>query len=118
MPEVLWRRHGSFCRDTTSPGRWNRVGSISLTYDGDSTKRVQVKTTTRKIRSSWLVEITTSGRVKTPYDPDDIDQFFIIDGDLNFYLIPIEAVAGMGSLMLNAYQQYRLRKLEPMEQAA
>lgn len=42
------------------------------------------------------------------YDPDDLDSFFIIDGDLCCYLIPIEAVAGLGTISLSAHEQYRV----------
>lgn len=89
-----------------------------LVSDGGSARRVQVKTTTRKDGSSWHVQISTSGRVKTPYDPDDIDDFFIIDGDFNFFLIPIEAVAGRQAIHLSAYNQYRLPQLQPIATAA
>jgi hypothetical protein len=34
------------------------------------------------------------------YDPDDVDFFFIIDGDLTYYLVPAEEVAGLGSVSL------------------
>ncbi|SNU00866.1 hypothetical protein SAMN06298212_10484 [Ruaniaceae bacterium KH17] len=89
-----------------------------IVHDDLEMRRVQVKTTTRKSGSSWLAEITTSGRIKVPYDPDEIDDFFIIDGDLNFYLIPIEAVGGFGALQLNAYRQYRLPRLHGLFAAA
>jgi len=30
----------------------------------------------------------------TPYDHEEIELFFIVDGDLNFYLIPSLVLAG------------------------
>ena len=42
------------------------------------------------------------------YDPDDIDYFFIIDGDLDYYLIPVTVVGGLSTINLSAYQQFRL----------
>lgn len=78
----------------------------------DGVKRVQVKTTTTRNHGSWLARIghrPNAGGSSTPpvpYDPDEIDLFFIVDGDLNLYLIPIQAVAGRTSIVVRAYQQY------------
>ena len=50
------------------------------------------------------------------YDPDDIDYFFIIDGDLDYYLIPVAVVGGLSTISLSAYEQFRLRsaaRLQP-----
>ncbi|MDN5558489.1 MAG: hypothetical protein L0G23_03520 [Ruaniaceae bacterium] len=85
---------------------------------GEETRRVQVKTTTRKVGGHWIASITTSGRVKTAYDPDEIDDFFIIDGDLNYYLIPIAAVGGLLALQLNAYGRYKLPHVRPLGEIA
>jgi hypothetical protein len=41
-----------------------------------------------------------------PYDPDVIDFFFIVDGDLTMHLIPSRVVAGRVSLGLRAYGNY------------
>jgi hypothetical protein len=37
---------------------------------------------------------------RVAYDPDVIDRFFIIDGDLTMYLIPSRAIAGRVGLVL------------------
>lgn len=82
---------------------WFTLGGCSVlfpveptTYDlvasmPDGLRRVQVKTTTSKGRDGWQASVgRRSGTHKTgrvPYDPDVIDYFFIIDGDLNMYLI-------------------------------
>lgn len=79
-----------------------------LVWMADSAKRVQVKTTTVKQGRSWTVWISTTGKGRSTYDPDDIDFFFAIDGDLNFYLIPLPAVAGLTAIQLAAYPDYRV----------
>jgi hypothetical protein len=38
--------------------------------------------------------------------PDVIDYFFIIDGDLNIYLIPSRLIAGRVQILLRAYKEY------------
>jgi hypothetical protein len=45
---------------------------------------------------------------RQPYDPDEIDLFFIIDGDLAIYLIPSRVVAGKTSINVGAYAAYRV----------
>lgn len=49
-----------------------------------------------------------------PYDPDVIDLFFIMDGDLNMYLIPIRDVAGRTSLLLRTYADYIVGNVKEM----
>ncbi len=75
-------------------------------------RRVQVKTTTHYSKSGWMVAVgrrpysvgNTAPLVS--YDPDVIDYFFIIDGDLNLYLIPSRVIAGRIGLLLRAYEEY------------
>ena len=75
-------------------------------------RRVQVKTTTSKNSSGWQVGIgrhphsLEKGGPRLPYDPDTIDYFFIVDGDLTMHLIPSRVVAGRVGLGLRTYQQY------------
>jgi hypothetical protein len=40
------------------------------------------------------------------YDPDEIDLFFIVDGDMIMYLIPSRAIAGRVGILLRTYQKY------------
>ena len=40
------------------------------------------------------------------YDPEFIDLFFIIDGDLTMYLIPSRAVASRLRILLRTYKKY------------
>lgn len=78
----------------------------------DGVKHVQVKTTTSRNRDSWLVTIGrrphSAGNQAplVPYDPDEIDLFFIVDGDLNIYLIPSRVIAGRTSILLRVYAKY------------
>ena len=91
-------------------------------------RRVQVKTTTSKNSSGWQVGIgrhphsLEKGGPRLPYDPDTIDYFFIVDGDLTMHLIPSRVVAGRVGLGLRTYQQYIVGSaaglLEAVAQAA
>jgi hypothetical protein len=77
-------------------------------------RRIQVKTTTSKYQhgGGWQVGIgrhphsIEKGGHHVPYDPDAIDYFFIVDGDLAMYLIPSRVIAGRVGLMLRAYKSY------------
>jgi hypothetical protein len=74
-------------------------------------RRVQVKTTLNRAGSTFHVVLSTSshsGSGRRVYDPDEIDEFFIIDGDLNFYRIPIAVVGGRKTARLSAYEAYRV----------
>ena len=72
----------------------------------DGLSRVLVKTTTSNGRNGWQVGVGRrpySIRKDAPlvtYDPDVIDYFFIIDGDLTMYLIPSRVIAGRVGLLL------------------
>lgn len=70
-------------------------------------RRVQVKTTRTRAGDSWKVYLSTTRGERRTYDPDEIDDFFIIDGDLNYYLIPVAVVGGLHAVHLNAYGRYR-----------
>jgi hypothetical protein len=76
--------------------------------------RVQVKTTTsHRKREGWVAGVghhpDTHSKKKgyvLAYSPDEIDLFFIIDGDMTMYLIPSRAIAGRITLVLRTYQKY------------
>jgi PD-(D/E)XK endonuclease len=74
--------------------------------------RVQVKTTTHYSRNGWLISIGRrpysigKDAPLIPYDPDVIDYFFMVDGDLNMYLIPSRVVAGRVGILLRTYTKY------------
>lgn len=79
-----------------------------LIWNNAAAHRVQVKTTTVKQGGAWTAWISNSGTGRATYDPDDIDYFFVIDGDFNYYLIPVAAVGGLMAIRLGAYSQYQL----------
>jgi hypothetical protein len=79
----------------------------------DGISRVQVKTTTFWTKYGWAVGVghhpdTHAKRRghRVAYDPDVIDLFFIIDGDLTIYLIPSRAIAGRLQVVLRTYKKY------------
>lgn len=78
----------------------------------DGMKRVQVKTTTFKSKDGWLAQIgrrpysAGNNAPLVPYDPEIIDLFFIIDGDLAMYMIPSRVVAGRVQILLRTYTQF------------
>jgi len=78
----------------------------------DGIRRIQVKTTTYNGKSGWQVAVGrrpysagNRGRL-VPYDPDSIDDFFIVDGDLTMYLIPSQVIAGRVQILLRTYARY------------
>lgn len=75
-----------------------------LVWRAGAAERVQVKTATFREGSSWRVSLVDKrGR---PYDPDDVDSFFIIDADLRYYWLPASTVGGLAALHLSAYESY------------
>ena len=57
------------------------------------------------------------GRVLA-YSPDEIDLFFIVDGDMTIYLIPIRAIAGRISILLRTYRKYIVGNVRGLLEAA
>jgi hypothetical protein len=78
----------------------------------DGIKRVQVKTTTYNSKDGWQVAVgrrpySPGNRERlVPYDPELIDWFFIVDGDLSMYLIPSQVIAGRVQILLRTYARY------------
>jgi len=78
----------------------------------DGIKRVQVKTTTYYSKDGWIVGVgrrpySVGNRERlVPYDPELIDLFFIMDGDLTMYLIPSRVIAGRVAILLRTYERY------------
>jgi hypothetical protein len=68
--------------------------------------RVQVKTTSTRDPSSGVL-VCRIGRIPKrdgqlePYDPADVDFFFIIDVNDNYYIVPIQEVAGNSYVSLS-----------------
>ena len=75
-------------------------------------KRVQVKTTTYQSKVGWQVGVGRrpysigNREPLVPYDPELIDWFFIVDGDLNIYLIPSQIIGGRVGILLRTYRKY------------
>ena len=70
-----------------------------------------MKTTTVHVGHTWKVYLSTCRRRRRTYNPDEVDDFFIIDGDLSNYLIPVAAVGGLQAIHLAAYEQYLLPRM-------
>ena len=76
--------------------------------------RVQVKSTTSTHKGNgWIVGVghhpDTHSKNKhqlLAYSPDEIDLFFIVDGDMTMYLIPSRAIAGRVRILLRTYRKY------------
>ncbi|GAB3262283.1 group I intron-associated PD-(D/E)XK endonuclease [Nocardioides dilutus] len=79
--------------------------------------RVQVKTTRSRPANSWLVSLGSTSRSARGYDPDEIDYFFLIDGDLEYYLIPVAVVGGLLQISLSKYHRFRLDRSVPSTSA-
>jgi hypothetical protein len=88
-----------------------------LLVDGPTgTSRVQVKTTTTtSTKDGWIATVGHHpdtharkglGHRLVAYDPEFIDLFFVIDGDLAMYLIPSRAVASRLRILLRTYKKY------------
>ncbi|WP_182349481.1 group I intron-associated PD-(D/E)XK endonuclease [Tomitella gaofuii] len=71
-------------------------------------RRVQVKTTTVRVAGTWKVYLSTTRRERKVYCPEEIDDFFIIDGDLGCFLIPVAVVGGLQAVHLSKYDSFRL----------
>ncbi len=78
----------------------------------DEIKRVQVKTTTYYSKDGWMVVVgrrpysVGNREPLVPYDPELIDWFFIVDGDLSIYLVPSRVIAGCVRILLRTYTKY------------
>lgn len=78
----------------------------------DGIKRIQVKPTTYNSKVGWQVGVgrrpySIGNRERlVPHDPELIDSFFIVDGDLTMYLIPSQVIAGRVQILLRTYAKY------------
>lgn len=76
-------------------------------------KKVQVKSCTRRdAEGRPYCRISHSRYVASvpglPYSSDEVDLFFIVDGDLEVYVVPLEATAGQVSISMHMYGEYRV----------
>jgi PD-(D/E)XK endonuclease len=76
--------------------------------------RVQVKSATGRDATSgqWVCNLAQNPKFRKTvlYDPEDVDFFFIIDGDMNYYITPIEEVAGRGSVTLSTLRHRKVSR--------
>jgi PD-(D/E)XK endonuclease len=103
------------------------LGSASydlLVGTADGIRRVQVKTTTCTNKNGWQVGVghhpdthSKKGR-RLAYGPDEIDWFFIVDGDMTMYLIPGRAIAGRIGIQLRTYAKYIVGNARGLLEAA
>lgn len=85
------------------PARYDLLAELDGQFE-----RIQVKTATVRSGDSWQAWLSRTGGGRTTYDPDEIDYFFIIDGELSLYLIPVRVVGGLHAIRLSAYRAYRV----------
>ncbi|HKC30067.1 MAG TPA: group I intron-associated PD-(D/E)XK endonuclease [Jatrophihabitans sp.] len=72
-------------------------------------QRVQVKTTAQLGCTAGTASISSSrDSGRAVYGPDEVDLFFVIDHELNAFLIPLAAVAGYTRIQLNHYGAYQI----------
>lgn len=84
---------------------------LLVTMPGSPASRIQVKTTQVRVGTTWKVYLSSTRKGRILYGRAEIDFFFVIDGDFNCYLLPVEAVAGLHAIHLAAYSAYRLERL-------
>jgi hypothetical protein len=74
---------------------------------GSDLQRVQVKTATFRNDGTFVARLSYSRPTgHLVYDVDEIDCYFVIDAELNAYLIPYADVAGYQALYLRNYRAY------------
>lgn len=84
-----------------------------LASQGRTVQRMQVKTTTVRASGTWKVYLSTARKTRRTYDVSEIDVFFVITAELEFYLVPLTEVAGLHAIHLSAYEQFRLPGFQP-----
>lgn len=83
--------------------------AYDLLVDTGRIQRVQVKTTTSRQDGEWACKVTRlAAGGKGWYTADDIDYFGVVDGDLQVYMIPVDVLAGLGTIVVRRYDAFRL----------
>lgn len=97
------------------------VYDLLVSIRGGAIRRVQVKTTTYKSKDGWMVQVgrrpysVGNREPLVPYDPDLVDFFFVLDGDLTMYLIPSRVLAGRVMVLLRNYSKYIVGDIGPLK---
>lgn len=81
-----------------------------LVWVASQAHRVRVKLMVARAGSGGARVSFNLGRQQRPYDPDEIDDFFIIDGELNFYLVLAAVVSGRHMMHLAAHELFLVPK--------
>ena len=78
----------------------------------DLAPQPEFKPDIKHLRDGWEVQVGrrpysvgNRGRL-VPYDPDLVDFFFILDGDLTTYVIPSRVIAGRVHILLSNYSEF------------
>lgn len=79
-----------------------------LVTSGDEVRRVQIKSTTTREGRAWKVYVSTTSGGRRSYEPSEVDEFFIIDGDGSCFRIPVDVVAGKKALSLAAHERFQV----------
>lgn len=79
-----------------------------LVARGPEVRRVQVKTTKVADAKTWKVYLSVSGKERRTYEPSEVDEFFVVDGEHNFYVIPVIEVQHLHAIHLRAYERFRV----------
>ncbi|MEU4510203.1 group I intron-associated PD-(D/E)XK endonuclease [Nonomuraea wenchangensis] len=76
---------------------------------GDVIQRVQVKTcmSKREVTIARRLPGTSKGAL-VPYASNEVDVFFLLDGDLSIFLIPISEVQGKLRISLTKHRRFRV----------
>lgn len=85
-----------------------------LVTRGAETRRIQVKTTTVRIGETWKVYLSNSRGQRKAYEPSEVDDFFVVTGSFDLYMIPLRVVGGVHAIHLSSYQRFRLQTLHPV----
>ena len=56
--------------------------------------------------NGWRPYSTGHNALLVPYDPEIIELFFIVDGDLAIYVLPSRVIAGRVRILLRSYRKY------------
>ena len=75
--------------------------------------KIQRKTTSKRDRASG-VPVCSVGRTprrdkrKEQYSPEDVDYLFIIDGNDDYYIVPLEEIGAITNLSLSTVEHRKV----------
>jgi hypothetical protein len=94
-----------------------------LAQRGDDLIRVQVKTSTCRPKTNWVVQLSTRGGNQSwtgtvrPFGPTRCDYLFVLVGDGRRWFIPVNAIEGSTSIHLGGrkYSEFEVERLPGYE---